>query len=176
MATNLYKEHLKGVKLGTQVRIAFVKAKNAIGEWEVDDAFASMFTPPIRRRGRGKKRNLKTTEVKNKLSKNSKISSAPKGTLFPGGMNGRTEKQVLAAKPSTWKKVKADGNGWKLLDENGVERVRYMRPNPKGRFTHEKTGYWRLQNSSGDYLEGIWEVIQCGRGGVRFCVVFLLGA
>jgi len=87
------------------------------------------------------------------------MAVAPKGTLFSGGMFGRTPKQVLKAKPKNWHKVPATGNGWKLVDENGVERIRFMRPDPSGGFHHQRTGYWRIQDADGNFLDEFGNIV-----------------
>jgi hypothetical protein len=84
--------------------------------------------------------------------------TAPNG-FRKGGMFGATERQVLKSAPKSWKKVRARGNGWKLLDGNNIERIRFMRPDPQGKYFHEKTGYWRLQNAAGDYLDEFGNVV-----------------
>ena len=76
------------------------------------------------------------------------------GRLF-GSFNGMSTKYVLKNIPKGWKKVPADGNGWKLVDENGIERIRFMRPSkePIPKWERMKQGYWRRQNENGDFLD-----------------------
>ena len=75
-----------------------------------------------------------------------------------GSFEGMTTKYVLKNIPNGWKKVKANATGknkgWILRDSNGVDRIRYMRPQ-KGFhvFGRKNNGYWRRQNSDGNYLD-----------------------
>ncbi len=73
-----------------------------------------------------------------------------------GSFLGMSTKFVLKNIPKGWKKLKATrGNGWKLVDKNGVERIRFMRP-AKKRGLHVwgrlKSGYWRRQDGQGNFL------------------------
>jgi hypothetical protein len=65
-----------------------------------------------------------------------------------------TTKYILKNIPSGWSRQSARGKGWKLVDENGVERVRFMRPdaNSSAPWNSVKGGYWRRQNESGQYF------------------------
>jgi len=74
---------------------------------------------------------------------------------------GKTQRKVLSEAPPTWKKLPANrGNGWKLVDENGVERVRFMRPEPDAiNFQHERTGYWRWKNADDEWLDESGKVV-----------------
>jgi RHS repeat-associated protein len=95
-----------------------------------------------------------------KAAKNAKrAATSCRLGLRKAGLLGATERQMLKATPSSWKKVPAEGNGWKLVDENGVERIRFMRPNPNGSFAHQKSGYWRMQNAAGQYLDEFGNVV-----------------
>jgi hypothetical protein len=65
----------------------------------------------------------------------------------------KVSQQLLDKNPS-WKREPADkGHGWKLVDENGVERYRYMYPNKNGKYPHEKSGYVVRKNADGDFLD-----------------------
>lgn len=70
------------------------------------------------------------------------------------------KRQVLEKAPKDWGKVPADkGRVWKLVDENGIERVRFMSPTEGGKFAHTDTGYWRLQDEQGRHLDEFGDVI-----------------
>jgi hypothetical protein len=81
-----------------------------------------------------------------------------KFTLF-----GKTEAQILRMAPKTWKKMKVDrGIGWKLVDENDIERVRFMKPDPKDKsaiWYRIRHGYWRWTNERGEFLDEYGEVV-----------------
>lgn len=69
---------------------------------------------------------------------------------------GQSEKNVLRRAPRSWRRVPVEkGSGWKLVDENGVERVRFMRPDPRSRgvWGRLKLGYWRMQDELGRFLD-----------------------
>ncbi len=71
-----------------------------------------------------------------------------------GSIRGKRPSWFLKNIPEGWKKLPADrGHGWKLVDENGVERLRFMYPNKRGRFFHEKTGYFHRKDQFGNYLD-----------------------
>ena len=78
----------------------------------------------------------------------------PKGGLF-----GKNPGQILENKPKNWTKQPARGNGWVLVDENGNERIRFMRPDKNGKFHHNETGYWRLNNENGDFLDEFGNIV-----------------
>jgi len=77
-----------------------------------------------------------------------------KGRLF-GDFSGMTTKHVLKNIPNGWRRVPADGNGWKLVDENGIERIRFMRPSKDDipKWERMKNGYWRRQDADANYLD-----------------------
>ncbi len=60
-------------------------------------------------------------------------------------------------KPNGWRRVSAKGNGWVWLDENNVERLRFMRPsgaNPANFFKSRMTnGYFKWKNAAGELLD-----------------------
>lgn len=72
---------------------------------------------------------------------------------------GQSPHQVLRRKPKTWRILPAiSGLGWKMIDEKGNERIRYMRPNPRKKgtkqsWTHIGTGYWVVRDGQGNYLD-----------------------
>ena len=53
-----------------------------------------------------------------------------------------------------------NGKGWKWLDENGVERLRFQRPQ-KGftKWTREKNGYFRWMDEAGEHLDEAGKVV-----------------
>ncbi len=63
--------------------------------------------------------------------------------------------QQLMDKNPSWKRLPADkGHGFKLVDENGVERFRYMYPNKTNpKYPHERTGYICRQNANGEWID-----------------------
>lgn len=70
---------------------------------------------------------------------------------------GKSLKWIQRQKPRGWRKVKADGNGWKWIDKNGVERLRFMRKsgnNPaNSKWSRDANGYFRWANSKGELLD-----------------------
>jgi RHS repeat-associated protein len=99
-------------------------------------------------------------DAKCSVSGNKKLLKSASG-LIEGSFFGKTPKQVLRNAPKHWRKVDVErGNGWKLLDENGVERVRFMRGNdrfsPWGR---NKLGYWRRKNANDEFLDEAGNVV-----------------
>lgn len=83
--------------------------------------------------------------------------------IIKGNFFGKTEQQILCHAPKSWKKVTTDrGNGWKLIDENGVERIRFMRPDKKSispKWDRIKDGYWRRQNENKEFLDEYGNVV-----------------
>ncbi len=72
--------------------------------------------------------------------------------------------QDILSRQSTWKKVPSKGvwesgfnkgkpKGGRILDENNVERIRYMRPDKNGKFLHEQTGYFDRKNADGKFMD-----------------------
>ncbi len=79
---------------------------------------------------------------------------------------GMTPSRLLDRKPLNWRKVAVDrGAGWKLLDEKGNERIRYMFPNPNYKrganriWRHIATGYWVVRDGQGNYLDSYGRVV-----------------
>jgi hypothetical protein len=66
---------------------------------------------------------------------------------------GKSPSRIRSDIPEGWKLEEARGHGWKLVDENGVERVRYMYPQKRARWAHEETGYFRRMNEKGEFLD-----------------------
>jgi len=79
---------------------------------------------------------------------------------FFATLSGKSLKMIAKkAKDVKWKKAKlATGNGWKYLDENGVERIRY-RYSKKGKFLHENDGYIRWKDKFGNFLDKNGKVV-----------------
>lgn len=56
------------------------------------------------------------------------------------------------------------GRGWKMMDDKGNERIRFMRPNPRRKGTdqnwvHTATGYWMIRDGQGNYLDGDGNIV-----------------
>jgi len=73
-------------------------------------------------------------------------------------LRGVSESWLKRNKPRGWKQVPTDnGGGWKWFDENGVERLRFMRPNglnpASSKWSRQTNGYLRWQNEVGEYLD-----------------------
>ena len=66
---------------------------------------------------------------------------------------GKSPSRVRTDRPQGWTEKKTHGHGWRQIDENGVERVRYMYPKKNGKWAHEETGYFRRQNANGEFLD-----------------------
>ncbi len=77
----------------------------------------------------------------------------------PGAsLRGKSLKAIQRAKPKGWRTFRVDrGSGWKWVDQNGVERLRYMRPNGKNpsasQWSRQSNGYFRWKNEAGDFLD-----------------------
>jgi hypothetical protein len=87
------------------------------------------------------------------------VLMAAQGKGFnPSGQTPAQAQNWVNSRHPNWTHVDFPG-GEKWLDENGVERIRYMRPNPKkvlsSPWEHVKTGYWRLKNQFGQYLDAL---------------------
>ncbi len=80
-------------------------------------------------------------------------------TTFPRrSLRGVSTNWLERNKPRGWRRLPADSHGgWKWLDENGVERLRFMRPsgvNPSAsRWARQANGYFRWQNAAGAFLD-----------------------
>jgi intein/homing endonuclease len=76
-------------------------------------------------------------------------------------LTGKSLNWIKKQKPKGWKTVASDnGKGWKWLDKNGVERLRFQRPQ-KGavKWTREKNGYFRWMNEAGQHLDEAGKVV-----------------
>lgn len=56
--------------------------------------------------------------------------------------------------------ISDNGKGWKWIDENGIERLRFQRPK-KGevKWLREKNGYFRWKNELGEFLDELGNVV-----------------
>lgn len=80
-----------------------------------------------------------------------------------------TLKWLERNKPKGWKQVPTGKNqGWIWLDENGTERLRYMRPTGKNpaanQWSRQSNGYFRWQNAKRELLDIDGNVIPRGEG------------
>jgi hypothetical protein len=78
---------------------------------------------------------------------------------FPrSSLRGISTKWLQRNKPNGWRQVPSDnGQGWKWLDENGVERLRFTRPNglnpSASQWSRQANGYFRWKNAAGEFLD-----------------------
>jgi hypothetical protein len=85
--------------------------------------------------------------------------AAKPASEFPrSSLRGVSLRWLQRNKPNGWRQVPTDsGSGWKWLDENGVERLRFMRPNGQNpgasQWSRQTNGYFRWRNAVGDYLD-----------------------
>ncbi len=73
-------------------------------------------------------------------------------------LRGKNIKWLKKQKPKGWKTVPTRKNeGWIWVDENGNERLRFMRSNKKNpsqsQWGRQSNGYFRWQNERGDFLD-----------------------
>lgn len=73
-------------------------------------------------------------------------------------LQGKSLNWINKQKPKGWKTVATrDNEDWIWLDENGVERLRFMRPNGKNStqsdWSRQSNGYFRWQNENGEFLD-----------------------
>ena len=56
--------------------------------------------------------------------------------------------------------ISDNSKGWKWIDENGIERLRFQRPK-KGevKWLCEKNGYFRWKNELGEFLDELGNVV-----------------
>lgn len=98
-----------------------------------------------------------TVMMKGKKGGGSSNPSAP--AEFPRkSLRGVSEKWLKHNKPRGWRQVPADTKGgWKWLDENGVERLRFMWKNglnaSANQWARQANGYFRWQNAAGEFLD-----------------------
>ena len=76
-------------------------------------------------------------------------------TEYVKSLRNRNLRYVEKRVAEGWKKLPADrGHGWKWVDANGVERIRYMYPDDEAwKLFHEEEGYWRWVNKAGKFLD-----------------------
>jgi hypothetical protein len=82
-------------------------------------------------------------------------------------LRGVSESWLKRNKPRGWKQVPTDNNGgWKWLDENGTERLRFMRPNGRNpaasKWSRQANGYFRWTDEAGKYLDVDGNVVDEG--------------
>ncbi|MCA8989881.1 MAG: hypothetical protein KDA78_19705 [Planctomycetaceae bacterium] len=67
---------------------------------------------------------------------------------------GKTHSWFKKNKPKGWSQgPPRSGHGWKWVDENGRDRLRYMYPDEDGQFVAQRTGYFRRNDSLGNFLD-----------------------
>ncbi|ADO73850.1 uncharacterized protein STAUR_6093 [Stigmatella aurantiaca DW4/3-1] len=97
--------------------------------------------------------------VKMKGEKGGGSSKSPASTEFPRkSLRGVAEKWLKRNKPRGWRQVPTDKKGgWKWIDENGVERLRFMWKNglnaTANKWARQANGYFRWQNAAGQHLD-----------------------
>lgn len=88
-----------------------------------------------------------------------KDAAADSGWQFPrSSLRGVSLKWLQRNKPSGWRQVPTRNNeGWIWLDQNGVERLRFMRPNgmnpSANQWARQSNGYFRWQDAKGNFLD-----------------------
>jgi hypothetical protein len=88
-----------------------------------------------------------------------KDAAVDSGSQFPrSSLRGVSLKWLQRNKPSGWRQVPTRNNeGWLWLDQNGVERLRFMRPNgmnpSANQWARQSNGYFRWQDAKGNYLD-----------------------
>jgi hypothetical protein len=88
-----------------------------------------------------------------------KPPAADGASAFPrSSLRGVSLKWLKNNKPRGWRQVPTrEHEGWTWLDENGVERLRYMRPsgsNPaNSQWSRQANGYFRWQDAKGTFLD-----------------------
>ena len=65
----------------------------------------------------------------------------------------KVARDIMKRQPK-WKKLPVEkGHGWRIIDDNGIERMRYMYPQKNAKFVHEQTGYFVRQNADKKFLD-----------------------
>lgn len=88
-----------------------------------------------------------------------KNAGAPSASQFPRtSLRGVSLRWLQRNKPSGWKQVPTrNQEGWVWLDQNGVERLRFMRPNglnpSASQWARQSNGYFRWQDAKGNLLD-----------------------
>jgi hypothetical protein len=86
-------------------------------------------------------------------------ASADPSLRFPrSNLRGVSLKWLQRNKPGGWRQVPTRENaGWIWLDPNGVERLRFMRPNGKNpsasQWARQSNGYFRWKDAAGNFLD-----------------------
>jgi hypothetical protein len=86
-------------------------------------------------------------------------AAADPALRFPrSNLRGVSLKWLQRNKPSGWRQVPTRNNeGWIWLDRNGVERLRFMRPNGKNpsasQWARQSNGYFRWKDAAGNFLD-----------------------
>jgi len=100
--------------------------------------------------------------------------SAVISLFFPKGIRGQSLKKIKRKKPKGWKKVPTrDNEGFIFIDENGVERLRYMRPkgnNPMDgnlKWSRENNGYFIIRDANKNLLDKNGKIVIPGTPGWR---------
>ena len=90
-------------------------------------------------------------------------SKKPKNMDKTPSLVGKSINWIKKSKPKGWRTLKTDkGSGWKWVDENGVERLRFMRPQKdktKVDWVRQEQGYFRWKNEKGEYLDADGKVV-----------------
>jgi hypothetical protein len=73
-------------------------------------------------------------------------------------LHGKSLKWIIKQKPKGWKTVPSDnGLGWKWIDENGIERLRFTRPSGENaansQWSRQENGYFRWKNEKDEFLD-----------------------
>lgn len=93
------------------------------------------------------------------MSRPPRARGARPSAAFPrSNLRGVSIRWLRRNKPRGWREVPtAHNEGWIWVDENGVERLRYMRPNgstPGGsQFSRQADGYFRWKDADGNLLD-----------------------
>jgi RHS repeat-associated protein len=87
----------------------------------------------------------------------------PKNMKKTPSLRGKSLNWIKKNKPKGWKTLKTDkGSGWKWVDDNGIERMRFMRPEKdktKVDWVRQEQGYFRWKNEKGEFLDADGNVV-----------------
>ena len=97
-------------------------------------------------------------EMKGEKGGGSSKSSVQAEEFPRKSLRGVAEKWLKRNKPRGWRQTPTDKKGgWKWLDENGVERLRFMWKNglsvTASKWARQANGYFRWQNATGQHLD-----------------------
>lgn len=80
-----------------------------------------------------------------------------------GNLRGKSLNYLRKRKPKGWKRERTRNDyeytrGWRWIDENGIERFRYMRPTKKNaagtdKWVRNENGYFRWKNENGYFMD-----------------------